>query len=133
MNRLIRLLTVLTLISLGVGFLGCRGNATDRFIPTNATARKAIETALSTWKEGAKHGPITSVTPNLNVFDARWQAGSRLEEFQILEEVTGKQHPQFKVKLKVQGKPEETIEYLVVGIDPLLVFRDADYKRASGL
>lgn len=133
MNRLIRLLTVLTFVSVGLCGIGCRRNSTDRYRPTNATAKKAIETALSTWKEGAKHGPITSVSPNLNVFDARWQAGSRLEDFRILEEVTGKQHPQFKVKLKIEGKPEETIEYLVVGIDPLLVFREADYKRASGL
>ena len=31
------------------------------------------------------------------------------------------------------GKSEEVNEYLVVGIDPLLVFRDSDYKRASGM
>ena len=124
---------LLICLTLGICGLACKGNTVDRYKPTNTSAKQAVETALSTWRDGAKHGTITTVTPNLNVFDARWQAGSRLEEFQILEEIKGKEYPYFKVKLKIAGKPEETIEYLVVGIDPLLVFREADYKKASGL
>lgn len=112
---------------------GCDGKSVASYKPSAVKARQAIEAALSTWKDGAKHGPITAVSPNLNVFDARWQSGAQLERFEILEEVKDQEHPRFKVKLKLVNKPEETNEYLVVGIDPLLVFRDADYKRASGL
>ena len=67
------------------------------------------------------------------MFDARWQSGSKLERYEIIEEVSGKQHPHFRVNLKLAGKPEETTEYLVVGIDPLLIFREADYRKASGM
>lgn len=125
-------LTALCLLA-ALGGMGCRGKSIESYEPTSTAARDAVELALSTWKGGAKHGPITEVKPNINVFDARWQGGAKLESFEILEEVTGKQHPQFKVKLKVAGKPEETTDYLVVGIDPLLVFREADYLKASGM
>ncbi len=111
----------------------CTGKTVESYKPTSVTARAGIETALSTWKSGTAHGSITSVKPNLDVFDARWQAGAKLESFEILEEVTGKPEPHFKVKLKLVGKPEETTEYLVVGIDPLLIFRQADYNKATGM
>ena len=112
--------------------IGCSGKSVASYKPSNEVARQALQTALSTWKSGAKHDPITSVKPNLEVFDARWQAGSKLESFEILEEVPDKPQPQFKVKLKLVGKPEETTDYLVVGIDPLLIFRQEDYNKATG-
>ncbi len=111
---------------------GC-GNSTARYIPAAAKARAALHTALETWKSGTAHGPIQTSKPAINVFDARWQAGKKLESFEILEEITGKEQPQFKVKLKLAGVEEETATYLVVGMDPLLVFRDADYRKATGM
>ena len=111
---------------------GCTGKSVERYKPTNEVARKAIDTALSTWKSGTAHGSITSVKPSLDVFDARWQAGAKLDDYEILEEVSGKPEPHFKVRLKLAGKSVETTEYLVVGIDPLLIFRQADYDKATG-
>lgn len=116
-----------------VMLFGCTGGSTDRYIPASANARSALETALKTWQSGEKHAPITSSKPEINVFDARWQAGKKLESFEILEEVAGQTPPQFKVRLKVAGQPEETTTYLVVGIDPLHVFRDADYQKTIGM
>jgi len=113
--------------------LGCGGNSAARYIPASGSARAALQTALTTWQSGEKHSPITSSKPEINVFDARWQAGKKLESFEILEEVTGQEQPQFQVRLKLEGEPEETATYLVVGIDPLHIFRDADYKRATGM
>lgn len=133
MHGISRLVAVGILCFVTASSPGCGGKSVASYKPSALKARQAIEAALSTWKDGAKHGPITGVSPNLNVFDARWQSGAQLERFEILEEVKDQEHPRFKVKLKLVNKPEETNEYLVVGIDPLLVFRDADYKRASGL
>jgi hypothetical protein len=113
--------------------LGCGDGGTARYIPATDQARAALQTALSTWQSGEKHGLITSSKPEINVFDARWQAGKKLESFEILEAVTGKEQPQFKVKIKLENQPEETVTYLIVGIDPLHVFRDADYQRATGM
>lgn len=112
--------------------LGC-SHSTSRYIPAAADARAALQSALDTWKGGAKHGPITSSQPEINLFDARWQAGKKLQSFEILEEVTGQEQPQFKVRLKLDGAAEETATYLVVGIDPLHIFRDADYRKATGM
>jgi hypothetical protein len=112
--------------------LACTSKSVDSYKPSKESARQAIETALSTWKAGTKHGSITDVKPNLDVFDARWHAGAKLESFEIIEEIPGKQQPHFKVKLKLAGKPEELTEYLVVGIDPLLIFRQADYDKTTG-
>jgi hypothetical protein len=128
-----RLLQHVVLMSLlGLCLTGC-GNSTARYIPSGNTARTALQTALTTWKDGTAHAPIKTGKPEINVFDARWQAGKKLESFEILEEITGQEQPQFKVRLQLKGQPEETITYLVVGIDPLLVFRDADYRRATGM
>lgn len=113
--------------------LGCGDGGMTRYVPTSSTARKTLETALETWKSGAEHGPITTSKPAINVFDARWQAGGKLESYEIIEEIKGLEHPQFKVRLQLAGQPEETLTYRVIGIDPLLVFRDADYKKTTGM
>jgi hypothetical protein len=123
---------MLILATVGMS-LGCGGNPHDRYEPAASAARQAVDSALSTWKAGTKYGPIKDDSPEINVFDARWQAGKKLESYEILEEVKEQPHPQFKVRIKLAGKPEEINEYLVVGIDPLLVFRDTDYKKASGM
>jgi hypothetical protein len=118
---------------LSLAALGCGGGSTARYIPPADNAHTALQTALTVWQSGEKHGPITSSKPEINVFDARWQAGKKLESFEIVETVTGQEQPQFKVRLKLEGQPEETATYLVVGIDPLHIFRDADYQRATGM
>ena len=112
--------------------IGCGGgNAPIRYEPLPGTARNAIDSALKTWKSGTAFGPIDG-KPGINVFDARWQSGKKLESYEILEKVSGSEHPQFKVRLKITSSAEEVNEFLVVGIDPLLVFRDQDYRKVSG-
>ena len=87
--------------------------------------------ALQTWRSGTAYGPIEDSKPVINVFDARWQAGKKLESYEVLEEVKNTDQPEFKVRLKLEGEPEETATYLVIGIDPINVFRDVEYKQSS--
>ncbi len=87
--------------------------------------------ALQTWQSGVAYGPIKESKPVINVFDARWQAGKKLESYEILEEVKDTRQPEFKVRLKLAGTPEETATYLVIGIDPIQVFRDVEYNQSS--
>jgi hypothetical protein len=112
---------------------GCGGNKTKDYIPQSNTARSALETFLKAWQSGAAYGPISSSQPAINVFDARWQAGQKLESYEIVEEVAGGEHSQWKVRLRLSGKPDEIESYRVIGIDPLNVFREADYARATGM
>ena len=79
-----------------------------------------------------KYGMIADSTPTVIVEEPRWKSGIRLENFEIVEEVPGKEYPHFKVKLMFAGKPEETTEYLVVGIDPPIVYSTEEYEKASG-
>lgn len=113
--------------------VGCGGNSTSKYIPASTTAREALTTALTAWQSGTAYGPLEQANPKINVFDARWQAGKELQTFEILEEVPGQEHPEFKVRMQLQGQPEEVLTYRVVGLDPLLIFRDADYQRATGM
>lgn len=132
MNRLNQPRVFLCIFALSACSLGCPSNSSDRYKPASATARLAIETALSKWKSGVKYGTIADSTPTVIVEEPRWKSGIRLENFEIVEEVPGKEYPHFKVKLMFAGKPEETTEYLVVGIDPPIVYSKEEYEKASG-
>lgn len=109
---------------------GCARNTTKNYVPTATEARQAVEDALSKWKSGAKHGTVESSKVKIDVFDARWRDGKKLESFTINEEIKGQSLPQFKVRLKLVGKQEETTTYLVIGIDPLQVWSEVDYKES---
>jgi hypothetical protein len=120
------------LISLGF-IAGCSTASHDRYIPPTDRARSAVEAALSSWKAGEPLKTITTHTPPVDFFDARRQAGKKLESFHIVGEVTSQEHPAFKVDLRFAGEKEhEETTYIVIGIDPLLVFRAEDFKKASG-
>jgi len=126
-------LCLLLLLAMTPGLYGCGGNARERYLPDESKARNALQLALETWKSGAAHAPITSSKPVINVFDARWQSGRKLESFEILEKSGNADQPQFTVRLKLAGEPEETNTFLIIGIDPLQVFRDEDYKRTESM
>ena len=115
-----------------VCLLGCRGKSIESYDPQTDVARQALEKSLGAWKSGQPLATIVG-TPAIDTFDARWRSGTKLEDFSILEEVPGQEHPQFKVQLQFPGKPAETADYIVVGIDPLLVFRKEDFLKASGM
>ena len=112
---------------------GCDSGGHDRYVPPAEKARAAVEAVLSAWKAGEPHLTVTSLDTPVDLYDARRQAGQKLEDFRILEEVAGGEHPSFRTSLRFAGKPkEEETTYLVIGINPLNVFRAEDYKRATG-
>lgn len=113
-------------------FAGCGGGNTHaKYVPSPTAARDALQTALDTWKSGAGLNPIPTSTVVINVYDARWRDRIRLQSFEILEEVPNSEHPEFKVRMQLKDHPEETISYHVIGLDPLHVFRDEDYKQSQ--
>ena len=114
-------------------FIGCSGAPEKKYIPNADMARGAIEAALEHWKSGAKHGPVDDFDVPVDVFDARWQNGKKLESYEILGEVPSDGPKIFLVKMKLdEDNEEKEIKYLVVGKHPLLVFREQDYNKASG-
>jgi hypothetical protein len=112
---------------------GCSGGeSVDRYIPETQKARASLEAALDAWKSGAPKKTIDAQGYKIDVFDARWRDGAKLESFEIVSEEAGADRPTYVVKTRIKGKDEEN-KYLIIGIDPILVFRDVDYKKANGL
>lgn len=121
------------ILLLAVSMHGCgSGESVDRYIPEAEKARTSLETALNAWKSGAPVKTIEADGYKIDVFDARWRDGAKLESFEIVSEEVGAERPTYVVKTRIKAKDAEN-KYLVIGIDPILVFRDVDYKKANGL
>ena len=113
--------------------IGC-GASDRKYIPSPTTARGALEAALNAWKSGATFGTVKSFQVPVDTFDARWQAGKSLESFEVLCDVSSEGPKTFVVKMKLaDDKEEQEVTYLVLGNNPLLVFRKEDYNKASGV
>ncbi len=125
----------ISVVSLVTAFLAIGCGETDRkYVPSQSTARGALEAALNAWKSGAAHGTVKGFQVPVDTFDARWQAGKKLDEYEIVREEPTDGPKTFIVKMKLAGEANHSeVTYLVVGKDPLLVFRKEDYNKASGM
>jgi hypothetical protein len=65
------------------------------------------------------------------VIDPAWSAGQKLSAFEIVEERKGDGPRFFTVKLTT-SRGRQTVTYVVLGIDPLWVYTEAEYKKVSG-
>jgi hypothetical protein len=114
---------------------GCGAKSTDHYVPGSGSAREALETALGAWKGGQPVGRIDGHAPPIVAVDSRWQAGDKLSAYEITgEDATPEGHRRFSVRLTMQ-KPAGTMEthFVVLGNDPLWVYREDDYKKLSGM
>lgn len=115
---------------------GCKpAGKLEDFVPNEGNARKALESALNHWQGGGKPGSVPGTAPVVQVTDGKWNSGQTIKSYEILGEEPGDGvGPRFfKVRLTPpQGSAIET-KYAVLGIDPLLVFRDEDYQKLSGI
>jgi len=122
------LLSILAIVASGCG------DSEAKYIPSEETAKQALNVSLTAWRDGQPHGTITSWNIPIDVYDARWQAGTKLETFDVVREEMLEDRKVFIVKMKVAGgKEEQEVTYLVIGNNPLMVFRKQDYDKASGL
>jgi len=112
---------------------GCNKAADEaKYTPAEGTARQALETALGQWRDGQAQPakfPLGKVT--VEVLDQVWSSGQKLQGFEIVGEETGTGPRIFTVKLKT-GKGEQTVKYYVVGIDPLWIYSEVDYRKQAG-
>ena len=126
---------ILALLPLIVAGIGCSsGKKLEDFTPNEGNARKALEAALTHWVGGGQPGAIPNTKPVVEVTDSKWKAGQKIQSFEIVgdEPPAGAGPRFFKVRLTPEkGSPVET-KYAVLGIDPLLIYRDEDYQKLSG-
>lgn len=122
-------------VVLGLGLAaGCSKQAgEERFTPAESNARQALETALNQWKSGqARPAPFNFGTVKVEVADQAWATGQKLQAFEIVGTEAGPTGPRvFTVKLGT-GRGEQTVKYYVLGIDPLWIYGEADYRQLSG-
>jgi hypothetical protein len=113
---------------------GCGGGGTAKYVPATATARATLPAARDAWQKGDKPGRVAEGPPAVQVVDSKWGAGQKLARYEILGEEPGDGPRWFSVKLTLQ-KPagEQVVKYVVLGNDPLWVYREEDYKKLSGM
>ncbi len=118
---------------LAAGLCGCTSRqGHERYLPSEDKARQALQAALEAWKSGKPPGRVeTGAPPAVQAVDSRWQSGQKLAAYEILKEEPGDGPKVFAVKLTLQKPAGSTqvVRYVVVGADPLWVYREDDYKK----
>ena len=102
--------------------------------PTVDRARTALEASLNAWRSGKKPGLVEGTNPPVQVADNDWSLGRKLSAFEILREQPSESDKRFVVKLTYAAPASDTeAVYVVLGIDPIAVFREEDYERTLNM
>lgn len=119
---------------IGLLAIGCAPTPDDSKtpLPTPADARAAMEAAIGCWKAGKPTGRRESTTPPVQVMDSFRKPGQAIVSWEILGQTTLERAVAMTVRVKFTS-PEatETIRFLLLGTDPVLVFRQEDYDLMS--
>jgi hypothetical protein len=117
-------------LALAAAAAGCAGPTTERFVPPPDAARRAVEAALRQWQQGEPPGRVGGTSPLVCVVDHHHRRpGQTLVGFTVLGEAPGEGPRCFAVRLVLDNPPEERkARYVVVGDDPLWVYRHEDYE-----
>jgi hypothetical protein len=123
------MLHVATVVALAL--CGCGGPS---IAPSSGRAGSALAAALDAWKAGAPCGPVAGQAPPVIAVDSAWQSGRSLASYEILGPVAGADPPRLRARLALAA-PDATEEvvYVLVGADPLYVYREADFGRMMNM
>jgi len=110
----------------GVGAGVVRSDA--EFIPADAICEGALRQVFAAWSAGAAAGLVAGTAPEVHVTDSSRVKQRPLLSWEILGRVPGNAPSCYAVRLQLDQPREERRErYVVIGIDPLWVFRHEDY------
>ena len=119
---------------LAVTISGCGSKSESDYIPSDETVQHALESALTAWQNGKAPGFLEGTSPPVQVVDGQWQSGQKLKSFEILGEDEAEGAPRwFAVKLILESGQEQNVHYVIVGQKSVVVFRDEDYNRTTGM
>lgn len=116
--------------------VGCTGRArtANDYRPNATIARDSLSAVLTAWKNGAPIGKVENVSPTVQAVDFQWNAGQRLQRFEILNEIPGDGPVRFSVQLVLDDSgTTQDAQYVVLGIDPLWVFRAEDFAKVAAM
>jgi hypothetical protein len=122
---------LLCTIAIAAAASGC-GRKDSDYLPAADAAKQSLLAALTAWSEG-KPPSSSDTTPKRQFADFQQAAGKRLKSFRLLDEQSTVEasNQVFRVEIVVEGHRTEEVKYHVVGIDPLWIIRDRDFKQAS--
>ena len=115
--------------------VGCSKPDVKDYVPADELARKSLTTALDAWKAGRALDAIGASGPAVSAQDTQWRDGKKLEKYEIVGPEKGDdQNLRFRVRLSFVGEaaPQEVV-YVVLGKDPIWVFSEESYRKASGM
>lgn len=117
------------LLAMLISLAGCGRDKTPNYTPSPAAALSAVERGLEAWKAGQAAGQVEGTSPVIHVTDAGRKPGQTLDDYKILGETRGSAGRTYAVVLHLKNPDEQVkTQYIVVGIDPLWVFRQEDYE-----
>ena len=129
-----RLLVAVACLACGLlAVVGCSTQKVEDFKPPADRAQQALETVLNHWKSGQPPDQIPGTSPAILVLDSKWKSGQKLTNYEILGEEPGTDPRFFKVRLTLAKGGAQEARYVVVGIDPIWVYREEDYQSLSGM
>ena len=108
---------------------GCsRAPDPNRFVPATELARAALEAVLVDWQAGLAVGRIDRLSVKIEPIDNQRKKGQELARFEILGEVPHAGVRCFAVRLRYHNTAvDDRVRYVVLGIDPLFVYRQEDF------
>ena len=110
--------------------VGCgeRNPTAEEFIPAEDVARSALDRCLRAWANGESASPVAGTSPPIQLIDGLRTKDRKLLKYEILGPTPADAARCFAVRLTL-GNPSQEIRerYIVVGIDPIWVWRHDDY------
>jgi hypothetical protein len=123
-----RALFLITLAALA----GCGGGSAP--LPSTDQARQALQTSLDAWKAGKPASSMAGEKPSIEIVDFEWKAGKVLSDYSLGQDSPGQGVQTLSASLTIKGEssPKE-VKYMVLGLEPMRIFRDEDYNRAMNM
>jgi hypothetical protein len=114
-----------------VALAGCGGSVP---LPTTDVSRRALQASLDAWKAGKPAASLASEKPSIEPVDFEWKAGKVLTDFAIGEHSPGEGTQTLSASITLKGEPgPKEVKYMVLGVEPVRIFRDEDYNRAMNM
>jgi hypothetical protein len=104
----------------------------ERFVPEPGAGRAAVAAALDSWKRGEPTDAVVAKRPEVHVVDKQRRPGQRVTAYEIIGEFPAENARGYAVRLTYDDTAEKAlVRYLVVGTDPIWIFRQEDYEMIS--
>lgn len=109
---------------------GCSSGKVAQYTPKEDRAQEALTAVLQAWQTDKPSAEMDGAT--IRVADSQRRKGQKLRSYEILGELPADAGRRYQVKLVLDNPAAETkAQYVVVGIDPLWVFRQEDYDMMT--